>query len=169
MSRSHPKAPKIQSKLVTLFNRATLPLFVIALMLAAFAGGVYVTTKKVFPYDLLISAYKTSKTLFEVSMGGSLPVFWGMQFVDISPDSVAARRFEFIGADTLADPILVLGGADRFIEYCPNASGCLAVEYGGRGEVRHAYPYRPDEFENVPISVDFPYEQVLEFQFRYFS
>jgi len=137
-------------------------------MLAAFAGGVYVTTKKVFPYDLLISAYKTSKTLFEVSMGGSLPVFWGMKFVDISPDSVAARRFEFIGADTLADPILVLGGVDRFIEYCPNASGCLAVEYGGRGEVRHAYPYRPGEFENVPISVDFPYEQVLEFQFRYF-
>ena len=69
-----------------------------------------------------------------------------MKFVDISPDSVEARRFEFIGADTLADPILVLGGADRFIEYCPNASGCLAVEYDGRGEVRHAYPYRPDEF-----------------------
>ena len=167
MSRSSPKAPKIQSKLVALFNRATLPLFVIALMLAAFAGGVYVTTKKVFPYDLLISAYKTSKTLFEVSMGGSLPVFWGMKFVDISPDSVAARRFEFIGADTLADPILVSGGLEFFTEYCPNARGCLAVEYGGRGEVRHAYPYRPGEFENVPFSVDFPYEQVPGFQFSF--
>lgn len=168
MLRSHPKAPKIQSKLVALFNRASLPLFVIALMLSAFAGGVYVTREKVFPYYLLRSAYYTSKSLFEVSMGDR-PIFWKMKFVDISPDSVAARRFEFIGADTLADPILVLGGADRFIEYCPNASGCLAVEYGGRGEVRHAYPYRPESFENVPISVDFPYEQVPGFQFRYFT
>ena len=137
-------------------------------MLAAFAGGVYITTKKVFPYDLLRSAYKTSRTLFAIYVMDE-GVFRHMRFVNISPDSVEARRFEFIGADTLADPILVLGGSDRFIEYCPNAQGCLAVEYDGRGEVRHAYPYRPDEFENVPISVDFPYELAPGFQFRYFS
>ena len=162
--------PKVQSKLVALFNRATLPLFVIALMLAAFAGGVYVTKKEVFPYDLLISAYKTSRTLFALYVKDEIfPVFRHMRFVNISPDSVEARRFEFIGADTLADPILVWGRLEYFTEYCPNASGCLAVEYDGRGKVRHAYPYRPNEFENVPISVDFPYEHVPRFQFRYSS
>ena len=163
-------SPKVQSKLVALFNRASLPLFVIALVLAAFAGGVHVGKEKVFPYDLLISAYKTSKTLFAVHVEDEVfPVFHGMEFEDISPDSVEARRFEFLGADTLADPILVSGGLEFFTEYCPNARGCLAVEYGGRGEVRHAYPYRPGEFENVPFSVDFPYEQVPGFQFPFFS
>ena len=155
--RSSPKVQsKIRRSLVALLNRAPLPLFAIALMLAVFAGGIYVGIKKVFPYDLLISAYKTGKTLFAVYR----PVaFRATNFVAISPDSVEARRFEFIGADTLADPILVLGGAEHFAEYCPGTEGCLVVEYAGRGEVRHAYPYRPEEFENAPISVDFPYEQ----------
>ncbi len=158
-------SPKVQSKIrrsfVALRDRGPLLLFAIALMLAAFAGGVYVHRQKVFPYDLLRSAYKTGKTLFAMYMEDEIsPAFRAMNFVDISPDSVEGRRFEFIGADTLVDPILVLGGADHFAEYCPGARGCLAVEYAGRGEVRHAYPYRPDEFENAPISVDFPHEQM---------
>ena len=156
-----PSSPKVQSKmrrsLVALRNRAPLLLFVIALMLSAFAGGVYVHRQKVFPYDLLRAAYKTGKTLFAVYMEDD--AFRPMNFVAIRPDSVEARRFEFIGADTLADPILVVGGAERFAEYCPGARGCLAVKYAGRGEVRHAYPYRPDEFENGPIIVSLPYEQ----------
>ena len=155
-----PSAPEVQSKFVALLNRAPLLLLAIALMLAAFAGGVYVHRQKVFPYDLLRSAYKTGKTLFAVYIEGEVsPAFRAMSFVAISPDSVEARRFEFIGADTLADPILVAGGLERFAEACPGARGCLAVEYAGRGEVRHAYPYRPDEFENGPIIVSLPYEQ----------
>ena len=165
-----PSSPKVQSKIrrsfVALRDRGPLLLFAIALMLAAFAGGVYVHRQKVFPYDLLRSAYKTGKTLFAMYMEDEIsPAFRAMNFVDISPDSVEGRRFEFIGADTLVDPILVLGGADHFAEYCPGARGCLAVEYAGRGEVRHAYPYRPDEFENGPIIVSFPYEQIPGFSF----
>ena len=160
-------SPKVQSKirrpLVALLNRAPLPLFAIALMLAVFAGGIYVGTKRGFPYDLLISAYKTGKTLvgahIDKVIPSPIPLSHAATFVNLISDSVEARRFEFIGADTLADPILVMGGAEHFAEYCPGAKGCLAVEYAGRGEVRHAYPYRSDEFENAPISVDFPYEQ----------
>ena len=57
-----PSSPKVQSKiqrsLVALRNRAPLLLFVIALMLSAFASGVYVHRQKVFPYDLLRSHLK---------------------------------------------------------------------------------------------------------------
>ena len=160
---SSPKdQSKIRRSLVALRNRAPLPLFVIALMLAAFAGGVYVERQTVFPYYLLSAAYKTGKTLearIDDKVAPSIPLSHEATFVNIISDSVEARRFEFIGVATLADPILVSGGPERFAEYCPDARGCLAVEYDGRGEVRHAYPYRPDEFENEPISVSFPYER----------
>ena len=127
-------------------------------MLAAFLGGVYVAVKKVFPYDLLRDAHRSGRTLFALyETKGKSRRHIGA--VDISPDSLAVRRFEFIGAAELADPILVSGGLDYFAEYCPNASGCLAVEYDGRGDMRHAYPYHPDTLETAPLLSDFPHEQ----------
>ena len=169
----NPSSPKVQSKirksLIALLNQAPLPLFAIALMLAVFAGGIYVEMKKVFPYDLLRAAYKTGKTLVEAhiedEVTSSSSLLSHAKFTNINSDSVATRRFAFIGADTLADPILVAGGPEHFVEHCPDAQGCLAVEYAGRGEVRHAYPYRPDEFENGPTIVSFPYEQIPGFSF----
>ena len=158
---------KIQSKsqklLITLLHRAPLLLFVITLMLAAFLSGVYVTVKRGVPYELLRDAYRTGKTLFAFYKTKDKTRLRLLNYVitsvDISPDSLAARRFEFIGADELADPILVMGGLDYFAEYCPDAVGCLAVEYDGRGEVRHAYPYHPDKLETAPLLSDFPHEQ----------
>ena len=163
----------IRRSLVALLDRAPLPLFAIALMLAVFAGGIYVGMKKVYPYDLLRAAYKTGKTLVRAHIDkvspSPIPLLRTATFVDLISDSVEARRFEFIGADTLADPILVMGGAEHFAEYCPGAKGCLAVEYAGRGEVRHAYPYRPEEFENASIIVSFPYEQIPGFSFFHYA
>lgn len=127
-------------------------------MLAAFLGGVYVAVKKVFPYDLLRDAHRSGRTLFALyETKGKSRRHIGV--VDISPDSLAARRFEFIGTAELADPILVSGGLDYFAEYCPNASGCLAVEYDGRGDMRHAYPYHPEKLETAPLLSDFSHEQ----------
>ena len=156
---------KIQSKpqklLIALLHRAPLLLFVITLMLAAFLSGVYVTVKRGGPYELLRDAYRTGKTLFAFykTKDKTRLLNYVITSVDISPDSLAARRFEFIGANELADPILVMGGLDYFAEYCPNAVGCLAVEYDGRGAVRHAYPYHPDKLETAPLLSDFPHEQ----------
>ena len=155
---------KIQSKsqklLIALLHRAPLLLCVITLMLAAFLSGVYVTVKRGVPYELLRDAYRTGKTLFAFYKTKDETRLLNYAItVDISPDSLAARRFEFIGADELADPILVMGGLDYFAEYCPNAVGCLAVEYDGRGEVRHAYPYHLDKLETAPLLSDFPHEQ----------
>ena len=89
--------------------------------------------------------------------------------MDVPPDQAAARRFEFIGSDHLTDPILVPGGRHLFREYCPDHVGCLAVEYTGRGEVRQAWPYRPDELEKwmekEEFAADFPYEHAIGFSF----
>ena len=142
-------------------------MFAAALMLAAFAGGRYVALYKVFPDALLSSAEKTFVELVEVKLRG--PSYSRTIFVDVPPDQAAARRFEFMGGDRLADPILVPGGRGYFREHCPDHSGCLAVEYAGRGEVRHAWPYRPEELaewlEKEEFTGDFPYEHALGFSF----
>ena len=142
-------------------------LFVVALMLAGFAGGLYVARYKVFPYAIVSSARKTFVAAVEVSLRNPYGERW--RFVDVPPDQAAARRFEFIGSDQLTDPILVPGGPYRFREYCPDHVGCLAVEYAGRGEIRHAWPYRPDELEKwlekEEFTSDFPYEHPIGFSF----
>ena len=144
-------------------------LFAMALLLAGFAGGLYVAQYKVFPYSLLSAAYKTFVAAVEVNLRAILPVWKGSEFVDVPPDQAASRRFEFIGSDHLTDPIVVPGGVGLFREYCPDHVGCLAVEYTGRGEVRQVWPYRPDELEKwlekEEFTADFPYEHAPGFSF----
>ena len=149
-------------------RKAPVLLFVAALMLAAFAGGLYVARYEVFPYSLLSATKKISLEM----IAANLPPDPGQGRgggVDVPPDQAAARRFEFIGNDRLTDPILVPGGREHFREYCPDHVGCLAVEYAGRGEVRHAWPYRPDELEKwlekEVFAADFPYEHTPGFSF----
>ena len=148
-------------------GRMPVLLFVAALMLAAFAGGLYVVRYKVFPYALLSSARKTFVATVEVNL--RVPSHSRRRFADVPPDQAAARRFEFMGSDHLTDPIVVPGGRGHFREYCPDHVGCLAVEYAGRGEVRHAWPYRPDELEKwlekEEFTADFPYELAIGFSF----
>ena len=154
-----------------LLKRAPLFLFVAALLLAGFTGGLYVARYKVFPYDILSSAKKTFLAAVHTnpldSDRGLRLHLW--RFVDVPPEQAAARRFEFIGSDHLADPILVPGGRRYFREHCPGHVGCLAVEYAGRGEVRHAWPYRPHELEkwleNEEFTRDFPHEHAIGFSF----
>ncbi len=152
-----------------LLRRAPLPLFVVALMLAAFAGGLYVARHKVFPHALLSDAYNTFVASVEVNLLPPLPIWRDWEFVDVPPDQAASRRFEFIANDHLTDPILVPGEQGRFREYCPDHVGCLAVEYAGRGEVRQVWPYRPGELkklmEKEESAMDFPYERALGFSF----
>ena len=135
-------------------RRTPLLLFVMSLMLTAFAAGLYVVRYEVFPYVLLSSARKTFISLVEIP-----PL----------PDQTAAPFIEFIGSDHLTDPIVVSGLGGIFREYCPDHVDCLAVEYAGRGEVRHAWPYRPEELEKwlekEEFTADFPYEHAIGFSF----
>ena len=143
-------------------------LFLTAVILAAFAYGWTVGTFKMFPHAILSDAYKTAKTYIEFSEEEirKIPALSRGEFVNVVPDRVEAHRFEFVAAAALTDPILVPGGFGRFAEYCPGHAGCLAVEYADNGAVVHAYPYRPEEIEKTPPSVDFPYEQTLGFSMR---
>ena len=149
-----------------LLGRTPIFLFVAALMLASFAGGLYVARYKVFPYGILSSAKKTFLAANAARLAEQLE---RVRWVDVPPDQVAGRRFEFIGSDRLTDPILVPGGRGHFREHCPGHVGCIAVEYAGRGEVRHAWPYRPEELaewlEKEEFTGDFPYEHALGFSF----
>ena len=156
--------PELRRPLVALLHRAPPFLFVVALVLAAFAGGMYVKKEKVFPHEYFKAAYKTGLSLFEMHFPKRFSPHRSAS-TDVPPGRMEARRFEFIGADALAGPILVPGGIVAFSEYCPGATGCLAVEYAGRGEVVHAWPYRPDEIANAPVIADFPYEVVPGFRF----
>ena len=149
-----------------LLGRAPIFLFVAALMLASFASGLYVARYKVFPYGILSSAKKTFLAANATRLAEQLE---RVRWVDVPPDQVAGRRFEFIGSDRLTDPILVPGGRGHFREHCPGHVGCIAVEYAGRGEVRHAWPYRPEELaewlEKEEFTEDFPYEHAIGFSF----
>ena len=136
--------------------RAPLCLFLAALMLAAFAAGMYVRSYEMFPSAFFKDAHKAWKQLrkyhfFEPSLSS-------LQFVDIAPDRAEARRFEFIGAAGFSGPILAAGMAGAFADLCPDFAGCLAVEYGAGGELLHAWPYRPEEFDNKKPLVRFRHE-----------
>ena len=127
----------------------------------------YVQNHKVFPYGIIADASKTAITLIQslVEISSTKGLFdRDGEFASVAPNSVKARRFEFFVSEALKDPILIPGGPGRFIEYCPGYVGCLAVEYAGRGEVRHAYPYLPDEIEKKAL-VSFPYEEPFRFSF----
>ncbi len=148
-------------------RKLPLILFVIAVGLAGFTAGAYVIKFQVFPYGFVHSAYKTAQVLvdaFVENNRGALRIGKG-HFVTVAPDSVEAHRFEFITAQALPDPILVWGGMSQFAEYCPGHVGCLAVEYAGRGDVRHTYPYRPKAIEQAAI-VSLPFEQPFWFSFQ---
>ena len=147
-----------------LWRTAPPVLFVMAILSAGFFTGAWVVLSEVFPYDLLAAADKTLRTWVE-SRRRPDAFLATARFVNVAPESVAERRIEFLVAEALADPVLFSGGPGRFAEYCPGSAGCLAVEYAGRGEVVHAYPYRPDEIERAAI-VSLPYEHLPGFSFE---
>lgn len=167
----NPASPKTRLGLrkltAALPGKAPLLLFVAALALLIFAVGVYVGLHKAFPYSLVVAARKTANTLIETRADDD-HISGFLRFTDIAPDQAQARRMAFIGADRLAGPALFLSqwGMEKFDERCPDAAGCLAVEYSGAGELRHAYPYRPEAIETAPRVVDLPYEQSPGFSFR---
>ena len=170
MNAASPKTrPGLRKLTAALPRKAPLLLFAAALALLIFAAGVYVGHYKTFPYGLIATARKTANTLIE-SRAATHHLAHFLRFTDRAPDQAQARRMAFIGADRLAGPALFLSsggrGAKDFAERCPDAAGCIAVEYGGAGEPGHAYPHRPEAIEAAPRVVDLPYELSPGFSFH---
>ena len=92
----------------------------------------------------------------------------GCQDLYTSKDDISASRFEFIDGGGFAAPILVQAGQGAFTDLCPGEHGCLAVEYSSSGELRHAYPYRPEEMHaaNIVSESEFPYEHAIGWSFE---
>lgn len=167
-TRRPPKQSRFRIA-VSLWAERRLPLllFVIAVGLAGFTAGASVVEFDMAPYATISFAYRTALSLYTFidEKRGSRPLEDWKDFVDVAPDGVEAHRIKSLTAAGLTDPILVWGGLKQFAEYCPGHAGCLAVEFAGSGEVRHAYPYRPEEIEKAAI-VSFPYEQPPWFSFQ---
>lgn len=96
---------KFQRSLIALLHRAPLPLFVITRMLAAFLGGVYVSIKKVFPYDLLRDAHRAGETLYALYKEHEEGKPWLLRSADISPDSLEAFLNLFFFVFSLEQPM----------------------------------------------------------------
>ncbi len=126
-----------------------------------------VQQQEIFPSNVLSAVQKTASNLIESpeekNLKGPLPT-WS-KFVDIPPESVASHHIRFISGGKLIDPVLFSGGDGQFVEYCPGYTGCLAVEYAGRGKVVHAYPYRLNELDDTKPIVYFSHEKLPTFSF----
>lgn len=150
-----------------------LALFAIAVILTAFAYGVWVGKSETFPYRVIADGVKTARAaLGAYSEQPRRRDFYGLTgFSTTPPAAAAANRIESIGSNGLADPLLWFGGQYQFMEHCPDY-GCMAVAYNRAGAVDRVWPYRPDaleraaaEFTAADSDNDFPYEQSLNFSF----
>ena len=150
-TRGSPKKSRFRINVSLWAERLPLLLFVIAVGLAGFTAGTYVMRFHVFPYDTILSAYKSAQSLYNYIAQKTGKSERAKTVVNVAPDGVEAHRVRFLTAAALTDPVLFWGGAMQFAEYCPGHAGCLAVEYAGRGEVRHAYPYRVEEIEKMAM------------------
>ena len=165
-TRGSPKKSRFRINVSLWAERLPLLLFVIAVGLAGFTAGTYVMRFQVFPHPTIASTYKAALALYHhitQKTGGNLES--EKTVVNVAPDGVEAHRVRFLTAAALTDPVLFWGGAMQFAEYCPGHAGCLAVEYTGRGEVRHAYPYRPEEIEKAAM-VPFLFKWLPWFRFQ---
>ena len=140
-------------------------MFVAALVVFVFLGGVQVARTKAFPYQLLISAELTAKNIFATLTAEEQWWLRDASPVDLPPGQLEAERIELRDPSGMANRIVFPGGAGRFAELCPGHPGCIAVEYVGPGHVARAYPYRPREIEQAAI-VDLPYEFLEVFTLR---
>ena len=136
-----------------------LAFFVASLALATFGGGVWVGYYKASPFHAIQSAWRTlTLNMLSPAEEAWLPTAFPLDRLD-------AHRIR-LAEGALADPILLAGGLERFVEHCPGHAGCIAVEYAGRGEVRRAWPYRPEEIARATHPDDLPYEFGFRFSFR---
>ena len=146
-------------------RRGPLALFVGALAVVVFLGGIQVARTKAFPYELLVSAELTAKNIFATLTAKEQWWLRDASPVDLPPGQLKANRIVLRDPSGMADRIVFPGGAGRFAELCPGHPGCIAVEYAGPAQVARAYPYRPDEIEQAAI-VDLPYEFLEVFTLR---
>ena len=188
-TRAAPERPAKRS------GRAPLLLCVLAAILLAFLLGVHVRATGMFPSPQLRSAYKTLIVNLEFMglrhsheprkrvrpadcapadaklMRGLRSDFRLDKLLcpsrQLAPADAAAARVEFVAGELLAEPVLVKGEIGTFLDHCPGAWGCLAVQYARSGAVSHAWPARLEAIAaaNIAAESTYPYEHPLGWSF----
>ncbi len=130
----------------------------------AFIVGFAVRQFRLFPYPRPVAdAVSTARRARVAFFSRGVAETRDMKTIEDNSPS-AGRRFRFTESDSMADPIIWLGGYGRFGEYSPEY-GCLAVEFSRKGEPLHPIPLRIDEIERMKPIARMPYSD-LGFSFR---
>lgn len=124
-------------------DRRARRLYRFAVVAFAFGGGAYVAWAGVFPWDMIYRGVKTGATMVQVWMHNRS---YKRDVAELLASSVEAKRVRLTddkkgGGGELRDPVVLLDHPASFVAQCPQL-GCLAVEYGGRGDVGRRWPLR---------------------------
>lgn len=125
------------------------------LAVAAFILGFAVRQYRLFPYQLIADAVRTTRRARAAFFSRDLAEIQDMKAINDN-SAGAPPRFQFTEGDSMADPVIWLGGYGRFGEYSPEY-GCLAVEFSHEGELLHPIPLRVDEIKRMEPIARMPY------------
>ena len=150
------------------WSRLPVFMFVAALAMASFAGGIFVVRYDLPLYSAISDGLKTLRTVQDtiavvtIDDGKST-----RRFADWRIEWGFWGRITSEGDNTLTESVLWYGGRFQFMDLCPEW-GCLAVEFGADKEVAHVYPFRPNVLEqaaNAAAADEFPYQLAPTFSF----
>ncbi len=130
----------------------------VSAVVVAFGTGAYVAYADVFPWNLIRQGYKTAM-LIRYARAIQLPISDIWHITEMPADSVASSRIKLASGESLSDPVVMDGGRWRFGELCPQADGCLAVEFSGSGEAGRTWPLQSLEIAESKIIARLPYEK----------
>ena len=135
-------------------------LYWFAAVVFAFGAGAYVAWAGAFPWEFIYKGVKT---------GGHVVEVWRYNWWDkrdiadvLASNPVATRvrpaeKNDEEGA--LRDPVVLVDYPRSFVDQCDGPHGCMAVEYGGPGNVGRKWPLRPDLLAQVAAEAQ-PLEKV---------
>lgn len=132
-------------------------LFGLSVVLVSFGLGAYAMWSGMFPSDTLSRSFRTASFLWGTL--GHVPVQGGY-VAGVPPDSVEARRVRWKPGEGLQDPVVVKGGRWFDNKRCPEADGCLAVEYAEGGRAGRTWPFRADVIRGLIENNATPLERV---------
>ena len=121
----------------------------------AFGGGAYVAWAGAFPWEFTHNGVKTGVQALDLWRYN-----WSDKYeiADLLAGSVGATRVRLTtdrktggGGEEggLRDPVVLVDYPGSFADQCAGPHGCIAVEYGGPGNVGRRWPLHPDLLARV--------------------
>ena len=136
-------------------------LFRLAAVAFAFGAGAYVAWSGAFPWEFIYKGAKTGVQTLDL---------WRAQLVDkreiadLLAGSAGMTRVRLTteeeGGEDLRDPVVLVDQPGSFADQCAGPHDCLAVEYGGPGNVGRRWPFRPDLLARIAAEAQ-PLEKAI--------